>query len=176
MEKSKSSERIALFSNRGLKTGALVLGATLLAGVSFAPPALAAGGVEVGTLSCNVSSGWGFIFGSSRSINCTFNAGQRSERYTGTIQKFGVDIGYYHSGVLIWGVFAPTSELGPGSLAGSFGGATATAAVGVGVGANVLVGGSNKSITLQPVSIEGATGLNVAAGIGALTLKAAPGM
>jgi Protein of unknown function (DUF992) len=150
--------------------------------VSAAPNALAQGEApakhvtKLGYLSCHVASGWGFIFGSSRSINCTFNAGQRAERYTGTIQKFGVDIGYYHSGVLIWGVFAPTSDIGPGSLAGSYGGATATAAVGVGVGANVLVGGSNKSITLQPVSIEGATGLNVAAGIGALTLKAAPGM
>ena len=38
----------------------------------------------------------------------------------------------------------------------------ASATVGVGLGANVLVGGSGNSIALQPVSIEGTTGLNVA--------------
>jgi len=165
VEKSKSA---------GVRAGAIALGAALLAGFGFAGSAAAANGVAVGTLSCNVSSGWGFVFGSSRAINCTYTNGEKAERYTGTIQKFGVDIGYYHSGVLIWGVFAPTSDVGKGALAGSYGGATAGASVGVGVGANVLVGGSNKTISLQPVSIEGATGLNVAAGIGALTLKAAP--
>ena len=135
-------------------------------------PAAAQGGVRVGTLSCNVAAGWGFVFGSSKALHCTFaGPDHRVEHYAGTISKFGVDIGYTQGGVLVWAVFAPTTNLAPGSLAGSFGGATASATVGVGAGANVLVGGSNRTISLQPVSIEGNTGLNVAAGIGAITLR-----
>jgi hypothetical protein len=135
-------------------------------------PAQAQGGVRVGTLNCNVASGWGFVFGSSRELRCVFSAGPGDEQhYTGSISRFGVDIGFTRGGVLVWAVFAPTTNLAPGSLAGNFAGATASATVGVGAGANVLIGGSNRSISLQPLSIEGNTGLNVAAGIGAITLR-----
>ena len=96
------------------------------------------------------------------------------EHYSGNINKFGVDIGYTQGGVIVWGVIAPTSSLAPGALSGDYGGVTASATVGVGVGANVLLGGFNKSITLQPVSIEGNSGLNVAAGIAGVTLKYEP--
>lgn len=131
-------------------------------------------GVRVGTLTCNVASGWGFVFGSSRDLHCTFHGNQHSEHYTGAISKFGVDIGYQEGGVLIWGVFAPASDVRQGALQGIYAGATASATVGAGVGANVLVGGLDKSISLQPVSIEGSKGLNVAAGIGAIELKPSP--
>ena len=93
------------------------------------------------------------------------------EHYDGTISKIGVDIGYTKGGVIIWNVIAPSTDVKPGALEGGYGGATGSATVGVGLGANVLLGGSNKSIALQPVSIEGNTGLNVAAGIGGLNLK-----
>jgi hypothetical protein len=76
--------------------------------------------------------------------------------------------------VCSFGQCAPTSNLAPGALAGNFVGATGSATVGVGVGANVLVGGSNRTISLQPISIEGSTGLNVAAGIGAISLRHQP--
>jgi hypothetical protein len=135
-------------------------------------PAHAQGGVRVGTLNCNVASGWGFVFGSSRELRCVFSAGPgQEEHYTGTISRFGVDIGFTRGAVLVWAVFAPTRNLASGALAGNFAGATAGAAVGVGAGANVLIGGSNRSISLQPLSIEGNRGLNVAAGIGAITLR-----
>ena len=135
-------------------------------------PAQAQGGVRVGTLNCNVASGWGFVFGSSREMRCVFSSGPRNEEhYTGTISRFGVDIGFTRGGVLVWAVFAPTRNMAPGALAGNFAGATASAAVGVGAGANVLLGGSNRTISLQPLSIEGNTGLNVAAGIGAISLR-----
>jgi len=141
---------------------------------AFATPAAAQGGINVGNLSCNVSSGWGFVFGSSRALNCTFaGAGGRYEYYAGNIAKFGVDIGYTQGGVLIWTVIAPTANMVPGSLAGSYAGGTASATVGVGVGANALIGGSNNTIALQPLSISGNTGLNVAAGIGAINLSPA---
>ena len=135
-------------------------------------PAHAQGGVQVGTLTCNVAGGWGFVFGSSKAVRCTFaRAGGQPEHYAGAINKFGVDIGYTQGGVLVWGVFAPTANLAPGALSGNYVGATGSATVGVGAGANVLVGGSNRTISLQPLSIEGNTGLNVAAGIGAMNLR-----
>ena len=141
---------------------------------AFAAPAGAQSGVNVGNLTCSVSSGWGFVFGSSRALNCTFaGAGGRYEYYAGNIMKFGVDIGYTQGGVLIWTVIAPTAALVPGSLSGSYAGGTASATVGVGVGAHALVGGSNNTIALQPLSLEGNSGLNVAAGIGAIQLTPA---
>ena len=153
----------------------------LLAGTAIVAAAVAFGGaasaaehgVKVGTLACHVSSGWGFIFGSSRDLHCDFHPSKAptGERYAGTISKFGVDIGYTSGGELIWEVFAPSSDMHHGSLQGDYGGATAGATVGVGLGAHVLVGGLDKSIALQPLSIEGNTGLNVAAGIGAISLK-----
>ncbi len=153
---------------------AAVLAASVGLASAFAAPAGAQGGVAVGNLTCNVSSGWGLVFGSSRALNCTFaGAGGRYEYYAGNIMKFGVDLGYTQGGVLIWTVVAPSATLAPGALAGSYAGGTASATVGVGVGANALVGGSNNTIALQPLSLEGNSGLNVAAGIGAITLTPA---
>src|SRR5579862_8920866 len=155
-----------------LTMGAAVIAAALAgAGAAHAAP----DGVKVGTLTCNVSSGWGFIFGSSKHLHCTFRPNSRQpEHYAGSISKFGADIGYTEGGVLVWEVFAPSTNVGPGALAGHYAGVTANATVGVGGGANVLVGGSNKSIDLQPVSFQGNEGLNVAAGIGEISLKLVP--
>jgi hypothetical protein len=149
----------------GLAAGALANGALVQAQ-----------GVQAGVLTCNVAGGFGFIFGSSRSINCSFSpAGGTPQHYIGTINQFGVDIGYVQGGVLIWTVLAPTTAPPPGALNGTFIGATASATAGVGVGANVLLGGSGNTISLQPLSIQGQTGLNVAAGIASLTLTYQPG-
>ncbi len=146
----------------------------MMCAMALAPPARAQG-VKVGVLTCNVSAGFGFVFGSSRSLNCTFApAPGRYEHYVGTIDKFGVDIGYINGGVLVWSVIAPTAAPSPCALAGSYSGAAANATVGVGAGANVLVGGNGNSFSLQPVSIEGTTGLNVAAGIASMHLQCAP--
>jgi hypothetical protein len=148
----------------------------LSAGTSILGTPAHAQGVQVGTLTCNVASGFGFVFGSSRAINCTFGPpGGPPQHYVGSIDRFGVDIGYLQGGVIIWTVVAPTANVAPGSLAGTYAGATASATVGVGLGANVLVGGSGNSIALQPLSIQGTTGLNVAAGIAAMTLTYQPG-
>jgi Protein of unknown function (DUF992) len=150
---------------------ALAIGALAIGALALGTPAQAAPGVQVGVLTCNVSSGWGFVFGSTRSVRCTFApAPGHAEHYAGHISKFGVDIGYLQGAVMVWAVIAPTSSVAPGALAGHYVGATGSASVGVGAGANVLVGGFNRSITLQPVSIEGNAGLNVAAGVAELTL------
>jgi hypothetical protein len=152
----------------------LMFSVVAAASLAFAAAAHAdPGGVKAGVLTCNVSSGWGLIFGSSKDLNCTFeNGSNREEHYAGTINKYGVDIGYHNGGVIVWAVFAPSADLAPGALSGDYGGVTAGGAVGVGAGANALVGGSNKSVALQPVSIEGLTGLNVAAGVASISLTA----
>ena len=160
-----------------MKTFRLMLGAAVaVAGMAISSAADAApAGVKVGELTCNVSSGFGFIFGSSKDLHCTYRpSAHPREHYVGTVNKFGVDIGYTEGGILVWGVFAPASNVAPGALAGTYAGATAGASIGVGLGANVLIGGLNKSIALQPLSLEGNKGLNVAAGIGSITLKYAP--
>src|SRR3569833_1514045 len=166
-----------LFEEKVMKSFHLMLGtAVAVAGLAIASAADAApAGVKVGDLTCNVSSGWGFIFGSSKDLHCTYRpSGHPREHYVGTINKFGVDIGYTEGGVLIWGVFAPTSDVGPGALAGTYAGGSAHATVGVGVGAHAQVWGRNKDDEHQAHKREGNKGLNVAAGIGAITLKSAP--
>ena len=142
--------------------------------VAFGTPAQAQA-VKAGIITCNVAGGFGFIFGSSRTVNCTFAPnGVAPQHYVGAINKFGVDIGYVESALMAWAVLAPTTNPGPGSLAGTYVGATGSASVGVGVGANVLFGGGN-SISLQPLSIEGNKGFNVAGGIAEMTLTFQPG-
>ena len=132
--------------------------------------------VKAGIMTCNVAGGFGFIFGSSRAVNCTFAPnGVAPQHYVGAINKFGVDIGYVEGAVMAWAVLAPTNNPGPGSLAGTYVGATGSASVGVGVGANVLFGGFGNSISLQPLSIEGSRGVNVAGGIAEMTLNFQPG-
>lgn len=155
-----------------MSTAVAAAGLLLATSLLGATRAAAAGGVEAGFLTCNVSSGWGVIFGSSRSLNCSYApASGAAERYTGKISKFGVDIGYLSSAVIVWAVFAPSIGVGAGALTGNYAGVSGSASVGYGIGANVLVGGGDRSITLQPVSIEGNKGLNAAAGIAALNLR-----
>ena len=147
---------------------AVAVSALALSHAAYAAPA----GIKVGTLTCDVASGMGFVFGSSKDLRCSYEPTKASvEHYAGTISKWGVDVGYTGKGKLVWAVFAPTSDVRPGAIEGEYAGASAQANVGVGVGANVLIGGLDKSVALQPVSVEGSTGLNVAAGIGSISLK-----
>lgn len=129
---------------------------------------------KVGTLTCDISAGIGVIIASKKSLTCMFTPAQPGARevYTGSITKFGLDLGATSGGEMIWAVYAPSNRRF-GALAGRYVGATAEATVGAGVGANVLVGGSNRTITLQPVSVQGQTGLNVAAGVAGLELRPA---
>jgi hypothetical protein len=132
-------------------------------------------GIKLGVLTCNVAAGPGYVLGSSRPIDCVFGpTGGPPEHYVGTISKLGVDIGYQGWAQLNWWVFAPTSDVGPGSLQGTYVGAGASATVGIGAGANVLIGGFQESFNLQPVSVQGSVGLDVTAGVGGLTLQYSP--
>jgi hypothetical protein len=160
-----------------MKSFRLMLGAAVaVTSLAIASAASAApAGVKVGTLTCNVAGGMGFVFGSSKDLRCSYEPTKASvEHYAGSINKWGVDIGYTNKSKLLWAVFAPASDIRPGALEGEYAGATAQATVGVGLGANVLIGGLDKSIALQPLSVSGQTGLNVAAGIGSISLKHVP--
>jgi hypothetical protein len=130
--------------------------------------------LQVGQLTCSLSASIGLILGSQKNVNCVFRGqpGEPEEAYTGTMTTIGVDIGVTTGGVIVWTVFADSNRY-RGMLAGTYAGATAEASVGAGVGANVLVGGSNRTVTLQPISLQGQLGFDIGAGIGALELHAA---
>jgi hypothetical protein len=149
--------------------GALILA---LAAMSFDPEIAQAQRIRTGVLNCDVSAGLGLIIGSQRSVNCLFtpDLGGPQEGYFGTITKFGLDIGATAGGTMVWAVYADTSR-GYGFLAGEYAGASGEATVAVGLGANVLVGGSNRTVALQPVSIQGQIGLNLALGVASLSIR-----
>lgn len=152
--------------------GGLIVALAIIA--AAADLAAAESGVKAGYLRCNVEGNVSFIFGSTRDVTCTYrpDAGGRVDRYSGEIKKFGVDIGYQTKGVILWGVVAPTADIGRGALAGDYGGVSGSVAAVYGVGANALIGGSDRSIVLQPISVEGIEGVNIAGGIGILSLRA----
>jgi hypothetical protein len=127
--------------------------------------------IQVGTLTCSLSAGVGLIVGSQRNVNCLLKGqpGEPEEAYTGTMTRVGLDIGVTTGGAIIWAVFSDTNRYA-GMLAGTYTGASAEVSVAAGLGANVLVGGSNRTVALQPLSVQGQVGLDIAAGIGQLEL------
>src|SRR5919201_570482 len=128
--------------------------------------------VQVGVLECRGGASIGFIVGSVTHLGCVLRVeGVPEDRYVATIRKVGLDLGITQETALAWGVHAPVARLGPGDLSGNYAGAQGSASVGVGLGGNVLVGGSDNSIALQPLSIQGQVGLNVAAGLESLELR-----
>jgi hypothetical protein len=149
----------------------------VFAGLAFAAAlaasssqALAQNAVEAGYLECRGQTS-AFVVGSITKLECLFRPSiGRPQPYLGVIRRVGLDIGWTDSTVLHWQVYAPTNRLGPGALAGSYGGGAASVTIGVGVGANALWGGSNSTISLQPVSVQSQTGLSAAAGIAGLDL------
>lgn len=150
------------------------LGALVALLALTALPAAAETRMEIGLLDCVVQGGTGFIVGSSKNVSCTFHAADgRSERYSGVIRKFGLDIGRTTATYIKWGVLAPTvNSYKPGALAGRYVGVSGEATVGVGLGGNALIGGSDKTFVLQPVSVQAQQGLNLAAGLTSFELRA----
>jgi hypothetical protein len=150
------------------------IGAAALVASFAAANAQQPGGLQVGILSCDGGPHVSFVVGSNTTLNCTFESnGRPPEPYVATINRVGLDLGFTQATGLAWAVYAPTNRIGPGDLSGHFGGLGANAAVGVGIGANVLVGGSNNAFSLQPLSLQGQTGLSVAAGVMDVDLRPA---
>ena len=152
-----------------------IIGVAAAAALSLLSGAAGAQYVNVGVLECRGIGTTGFIIGSVHELECVFRSDYMPPvRYHGIVRKFGLDIGITEQSVLAWGVLAPTGRIGPGDLAGSYGGVSAGAAVIVGAGANALVGGSNNTFALQPLSFEGQAGVNVTLGVASLELRYGP--
>jgi len=145
--------------------------AILLAAASFEPAQ--AQRIKAGTLNCDISGGLGLIIGSQRTVSCVFTPDGPGPRevYHGSITRFGLDIGATARAHMVWAVFAEYWGGTPGALAGDYVGASGEATIAAGLGANVLIGGSNRTIALQPVSVQGQVGLNVAVGVADLRLR-----
>jgi len=163
--------------------GTLALAAALTSGTALAQDNSVAqentaepetvGKAEAGILDCIVEGGKGFVFGSTKDVSCTYTPAEGpTETYFGAITKYGIDIGETEVSYMKWAVFAPTvDDVIPGALAGDYYGVSAEATAGAGLGANALVGGSDKTISLQPVSVSGQTGLNFALAVSELELR-----
>jgi hypothetical protein len=149
-----------------------LVGALTGLAVSQAP----AESTQVGRLVCDVSAGVGMILVQKQTMHCLFTPanGGPPEPYLGRIDEFGVALGEVSQGQLIWGVVAPASGVPRGALSGTYVGVGAEATAGAGLGANVLVGGTGRAFSLQPVSVEGQVGLNVAGGVTTVTLLPPP--
>jgi Protein of unknown function (DUF992) len=140
--------------------------AATIASANAMPP------LRAGVLQCQGGQNVGFVVGSSTSLECVFQSeGRRPEPYLATLHRIGLDLGVTEQTRLTWAVNAPTRRVGRGDLAGNYGGVGANASVGVGGGGNFLVGGPQNSYALQPISLQGQTGLNVAAGVASIELE-----
>ena len=138
-----------------------VAAAAVAAMVLTAGAAHADSKVQVGVLSCDVAPGVGYVFGSSKEVECKFTRkGHKTETYSGSIDKLGIDLGVTGGGKIAWLVFAATKNVPKRALSGTYVGASAEASLGLGLGGNWLVGGSKKSIALQPWSVTGTIGVN----------------
>ena len=149
-----------------------------LAALATAVPVAAAAqdaGLELGTLDCTIEGGTGFIFGSTKDFKCTFtpaNSDYEPESYFGTVSKYGLDIGSTQETLMRWRVLGPSLNIyAPGALAGNYVGASAEVTAGIGAGANILVGGSGPTFTLQPISLQTQKGMNLAIGVSQFQLK-----
>lgn len=155
--------------------GLVIAAAALLAAATVTADAQGPTRARVGLLECDVSAGIGVIVGSQRTIACNFvpSNGTRGEGYVGQITRFGLDVGVTGGGRLVWAVFAPSDSFAPERLSGTYVGAGAEATAGLGLGANVLLGGSNDTVALQPLSVQGQTGMNLAVGVTGITIRRA---
>jgi Protein of unknown function (DUF992) len=148
-------------------------GAALAAAMVATPAGAQQDRIQLGTLECSLSSSIGLVVTSSKNVACNFKPrGGPPEAYAGTMTRVGLDIGVTGGGAIIWAVFTSTN-LYAGMLTGTYVGASAEASIAAGLGANVLVGGSNRSVALQPLSVQGQIGLNIAAGVSTLELHLA---
>jgi uncharacterized protein DUF992 len=150
------------------------LGILAALAIAFSVPAFAqTRPIRVGGLTCNASVRVGLVLGSRQDLSCVFRSSVTGAQYTyrGKIRRIGVDLGVTRGGTLIWAVLARNSQIGQGTLRGHYVGVSGNAALGVGLGANALIGGSRRTISLQPLSVEGQIGINLAMTVASLTLR-----
>jgi hypothetical protein len=160
-------------SNRYSILAALALIASLAASANAQAPGP---WTQAGMLSCKLSPSIGFIIAGHQPMECRFSPNDASppQAYEGALNMVGLNIGITAGGVLGWAVLAPTAGIPAGALAGEYVGASGDIGFIVGVGANVLIGGSGRTVALQPVSLEGSVSTNVALGVSSLKLRSVP--
>ena len=145
---------------------------------AFGLAARAEQALELGVLRCHAVPGTGYnlITRSTADVECTLTgSGGFEESYRGeTGIGLGIDLNLDREATIANTVLA-AGDVDPGNyaLAGKYAGAKASITVGVGVVAAVLVGGREKSFGLQPLALEGSTGLGLSGGIGYLYLEPA---
>ena len=159
-----------------LKYSLMIFSAAMLSAIAVPAVAQQSNQAKAGVLACRTSASLGLIVGSHQKLRCRFtpDAGRPPETYVGHINRLGLDLGIRAGGAMVWAVLAPTNGIHHGALAGTYVGASGSVSVGLGANANVLVGGSHRSIVLQPLSVEGQVGVNLALGVAGLSLRAAP--
>jgi hypothetical protein len=169
-----SSIKVERQGTISVKKFAILAASAAILTMSFAAQAQESG-VELGLLDCTVEGGAGFVVGSTKDVKCTYTPADTTfapEGYFGVINKFGLDVGVTGTTVIQWLVLAPSANVyAPGALAGDYVGASAEASAVIGAGANLLVGGSNTTFTLQPLSVQAQTGLNLAVGVAQFQLR-----
>ncbi len=158
------------------KYRSMLVASVVVVGAMSPAVAQQSGGTKVGVLACQTSASLGLIVGSHQKLRCIFSPdnGTAPENYVGHVNRLGVDLGVKAGGALAWGVFAPTNGPHHGALSGTYVGASGSISLGLGAGANALIGGSHRSIALQPLSVEGQVGVNLALGVAGLTLRHVP--
>ena len=159
-----------------LKYSLMIFSTAMLSAIAVPAVAQQSNQAKAGVLACRTSASLGLIVGSHQKLRCRFtpDAGGPPETYVGHINRLGLDLGVRAGGAMVWAVLAPTNGIHHGALAGTYVGASGSVSVGLGANANVLVGGSHRSIALQPLSVEGQVGVNLALGVAGLSLRPAP--
>jgi hypothetical protein len=155
---------------------AIRIAAGLLAALTLAAPASAQAPktwTQAGMLTCKLNPSIGFIIAGHQSMECRYapSGGGPPQAYEGALNTVGIDIGISAGGVLGWAVLAPTAGIPAGALAGEYVGASGDLGIGIGAGANVLIGGSARTVALQPLSLEGSIAVNIALGVSGLKLR-----
>jgi len=154
-----------------LRLARAALGAAALIALAAGAARADGPGIAAGTLTCNAPPGANFVFGAHYALDCVFAPAQGpAERYVGEVRRFGIDLGFRAGTTLVRAVLVG-SDGKPESLAGSYVGVSVGAAPIVGAGANALVGGSNRTVSLQPLSVELRTGFNINVAVANLTLR-----
>ncbi|MFT4583952.1 MAG: hypothetical protein ACI915_001703 [Gammaproteobacteria bacterium] len=139
--------------------------------------ASAAGGIQVGLLTCTTVPGSrvNLLIRSTADVECLYENNGVTEQYHGeTGIALGLDLSIRANEKMAFTVIAFSDDIGPGSkaLGGKYVGGQISAAAGLGIGAKALIGGGAKNIGLQPLALETSTGIGVAGGLGFLYIEA----
>ena len=148
--------------------------APLFAGTAFAETH-GAEPVQIGSLSCNLGLGDGSFTGEGKMASCIFDPAQDAfseETYDGEVNSSGPGSGETVNGSMAWLVFAPSADSwSEGGLAGSFTAISDEGAFGSSLGRDVLGGGTEGKLALQPLNLGPADTPSVFDGVTEMQLK-----